>query len=180
MVYFGPLDKKCFFCVREILECPSPDVSAGELCVLKLISVAVALAVHTAVATAAPAREGNTSSPSDSLPQLGSDRGDAGTEVSASERLEAELAGLVADAGAALEEDGLTVDELLYERAQQEASSYVTGAVSSGIEGWLGSYGRAQVTLGTGYEGDLSWGNRLHAAAVPWSGQCSFVCSGQP
>ena len=125
---------------------------------LKLISVAVALAVHTAVATAAPAREGNTGGLSDSLPQLGSDRGDAGTEVSASERLEAELAGLVADAGAALEEDGMTVDELLYERAQQEASSYVTGAVSSGIEGWLGSYGRAQVTLGTGYEGDLSWG----------------------
>ncbi|MCY4471928.1 MAG: inverse autotransporter beta domain-containing protein, partial [Kistimonas sp.] len=69
-----------------------------------------------------------------------------------------ELARLVADAGQALEQGNLNADDLFYDRAKQQAGHYLNSAVSSGIEGWLSSYGRAEVTLGAGFEGNFSWG----------------------
>ena len=82
---------------------------------------------------------------------------DADVAMPLSQQLEAGLAGLVAEAGQAMEEDPDAVKERLYKRLQGEARGYVSHSISSGIEGWLGSYGRARVQLGTGSDGDFSW-----------------------
>ena len=128
---------------------------------LNFVPLALALAVHTAAADSSPAQQDGADFPfAPSLPQLGSSEQGGSTDngKSISETLELELARLVADAGQALEQGNLNADDLFYDRAKQQAGHYLNSAVSSGIEGWLSSYGRAEVTLGAGFEGNFSWG----------------------